>query len=323
MGASNIDARADLETMSAFRYRDIMHSSAFLSRLASAAAIALASHFTLACSEGSGDYYDQPTGLAGSPAEQGGAGGAPSEGISAGGGGAPTGSVPLGLDMLRIVAVGDSITQSTCWRALLWERLNQDFSGRFDLVGSHKSDSNCTPAGYDQDNEGYGSSLVTEVANGVTTSRTCSPACPSLADLAGRFMQSPADVALMHFGTNDVWNGIAAESIVTAYSAVVGALRGSNPNVVILVSQIIPMNVTEATCTGCTCASCATAIPALNARILTWAAENSTPDSPIRVVDQYTGFDATQDNRDGVHPTATTGSQKMADKWYEALAPLF
>ncbi len=306
-----------------------MHSAVLLSRLAPAAAIALASHFMLACSEGSGDYYNAPTGVAGSPGEQSaaGSGGQPGTGENppgvGGEGGGATGSVSLGLEQVRIVAVGDSITQSTCWRALLWQRLSQDFAGRFDLVGSHTSDSGCTPAGYDQDNEGYGSALVTEVAASVTANRTCNPACPTLADLAGRFMQSPADVALMHFGTNDVWNGIPADTIVNAYSAVVGALRGSNPNVVILVSQIIPMNVTNATCTGCTCANCATAIPALNTRILAWAAENTTTASPIRVVDQYTGFDATQDNRDGVHPTNTTGSQKMADKWYEALAPLF
>ena len=216
-----------------------MHCSMFFSRLVSAASIVWASHFTLGCSGDTPDGGATPNSAM--PGESGGAAGAlpvtpdtmtdstPGEQSSAGSGAAPgsggaagdgsQGSAgaaaggtageldpggPLGLDMVRIVAVGDSITQSTCWRALLWQRLSQDFSGRFDFVGSHKSDSGCTPAGYDQDNEGYGSALVTEVANGATTARTCNPACPSVADLAGRFMQSPADVALMHFGTNDV-----------------------------------------------------------------------------------------------------------------------
>jgi mannan endo-1,4-beta-mannosidase len=230
----------------------------------------------------------------------------------------------LGLEAVRIVAVGDSITANTCWRGVLWQRLNQDFPSRFDLVGSHPSTgSGCTPAEYDQDNEGYGSALVTEIAAGVTTARPCSPACPSLTDLQQRFAAAPADVALMHFGTNDVWNGIATESIVSAYSAVLGALRAANPNVVVLVAQIIPMNVTDATCGGCTCQGCPTAIPALNARIVSWAAENGTSSSPIRVVDQFTGYDAVSDNVDGVHPTSGTGSQKIADQWYAALAPLF
>jgi mannan endo-1,4-beta-mannosidase len=41
------------------------------------------------------------------------------------------------------------------------------------------------------------------------------------------------------------------------------------------------------------------------------------------VVDQFTGYDAVADNVDGVHPTSSTGSQKIADNWYAALVPLF
>lgn len=36
------------------------------------------------------------------------------------------------------------------------------------------------------------------------------------------------------------------------------------------------------------------------------------------MVDQYTGFDAANDLRDGVHPNAA-GDTKMAAKWYPAL----
>jgi acyl-CoA thioesterase I len=102
----------------------------------------------------------------------------------------------------------------------------------------------------------------------------------------------------------------------------VEAARAANPSVTILAAQIIPMNVTEATCGGCSCAACATAVPALNARIVSWAASLSTASSAVRVVDQFTGFDATLDNRDGVHPN-DLGARKIADRWYEALAPLF
>jgi lysophospholipase L1-like esterase len=262
------------------------------------------------------------TGSGGAGSEVG-TGGSDAVGTGAGGASAAGSGTSLGLDTLRIVAVGDSITQSTCWRAQLWQRLTQDFAGRFDLVGSHQSDSGCAPSGYDQDNEGYGSALVTEVAAGVTNLRTCNPACPTLNDLRTRFAATPADVALLHFGTNDVWNGIATESIIAGYSQVLTALREANAKVTVLVAQIIPMNVTETTCAGCTCAGCVTGVPALNSRIVSWAAEMSTAESPVRVVDQYDGYDATTDNRDGVHPTPTTGSEKMATRWYEALAPLF
>jgi mannan endo-1,4-beta-mannosidase len=83
------------------------------------------------------------------------------------------------------------------------------------------------------------------------------------------------------------------------------------------------MNVTAATCAGCSCPSCPAAVAALNAEIATWAPTKSTAASPIIVVDQYTGFDAVADTMDGVHPNNTTGSQKMAAKWYAALAALF
>ncbi|HTV22236.1 MAG TPA: GDSL-type esterase/lipase family protein [Polyangiaceae bacterium] len=265
----------------------------------------------------------------------------PAPGMTAGeamgqGGDAPTGDAPGAAndpaplpELVRLVSVGDSTTQSTCWRALLWQHLEQDFPGRVDFVGSHQSDSGCMVAGSDNDNEAYGSALVTEVAAGVTDRRTCNPACPTLDDLRTHFAATPADIAFVHFATNDVWNGInpgsasAPEpgSILAAYDSVLEALRAANPNVRVFTAQIIPMNVTETTCSGCTCAECPDRIAALNARMTEWASAHATATSPISVVDQWTGFDAAADTRDGVHPN-TAGSQKMADRWFAALAPL-
>jgi hypothetical protein len=175
------------------------------------------------------------------------------------------------------MAIGDSVTRATCWRAALWEHLQQSFPDRFDLVGTLSSDNGCTPANYDRDNQGYSSSLVTEIAAGITNARTCDPSpCPTLSDLQQAFAAQTPDVALIHFGTNDVWNAKPSEDIVNAYSAVVDSLRAANPQVVIFVAQIIPMHVTDMTCSGCSCANCATDVPALDARIVTWAAEHDT-----------------------------------------------
>jgi lysophospholipase L1-like esterase len=219
--------------------------------------------------------------------------------------------------------IGDSITRATCWRAQLWKQLNASFPSRFHLVGTLSSDPGCGVAGYDTANQGYSSSLVTEVVAGITNARTCDPFCPALSDLQTAFNTVMPSVALIHYGTNDVWNSKPPSAILSAYGAVIDALRAANPNIVVLLAQIIPMNVTAATCSGCSCASCPTAVPALNAQIATWAPTKSTAASPIVVVDQYTGFDAVADTVDGVHPNPSTGSQKMATKWYAALAPLF
>ncbi|HEY3592551.1 MAG TPA: GDSL-type esterase/lipase family protein, partial [Polyangiaceae bacterium] len=204
--------------------------------------------------------------------------------------------------MLKIMAVGDSITRATCWRALLWQHLTQSFAGRFDLVGTLNNDPGCGIAGFDGDNQGYSSSLLTEVVAGITNARTCDPICPTLSDFATAFATTKPDVVLLHYGTNDVWNAKPAAQIVSGYSALVDAARAANPNVVVLIAQIIPMNVTAATCAGCSCANCATDIPALNSQIATWAPTKTTAASPIVVVNQYAGFDAVADTRDGVHP---------------------
>jgi len=216
------------------------------------------------------------------------------------------------------MAIGDSITRATCWRDFLWQTLQTSNAGHIDFVGTLQADYGCNVTGFDQDNQAYSSSLITEVVAGVTSARTCDPFCPTLSDLQTAFAATKPQVVLMHWGTNDVWNAKATSSITGAYATVIDALRAVTPSVVVLLAQIIPMNVTSATCSGCTCSGCATAVPALNTAIASFAASKSTAASPVIAVDQYSGFDATMDTRDGVHPN-TQGSQKMAARWYAAL----
>jgi lysophospholipase L1-like esterase len=258
-------------------------------------------------------------GSAGTSATSGGAGGSGASGGSGGG---------VGTGTLKIMAIGDSTTQSTCWRAMLWQTLNTAHAGHFDFVGSHKADSGCSPSSYDQDNEAYGSSLLTEAVSGDIGTRDCSPhtvagnKCPKMSDFIAAFDQYKPDVALIHYGTNDVWNSKPTADIITGFTALTDNLRAANANVKIFVAHIIPMNVTDKTCSGCTCAACSANITALSAAIDAWAPGKSTAASPIAVVDQNTGFDATTDTRDGVHPN-DAGSQKMAAKWDAVLEPLF
>jgi len=221
---------------------------------------------------------------------------------------------------LRIMPLGDSTTGSVCWRAKLWQLLNEGgLAGRFEFVGSRRNDPGCGVPGYDQDNEGHPSVLVTnfvvdaddQVAGVQTPDALLS--------------QNPADIVLFHFATNDIWNGIAPGAILGAYSTVLAALRKANPNVVVLVAQLIPMVVTTSTCQGCTaCPECPGRITAFNDAVPGWASANSTIASPVRVVDQWTAFNATMniDTIDGVHPN-DSGSQKIAQKWYSALLSWF
>jgi lysophospholipase L1-like esterase len=254
----------------------------------------------------------------------GGASGTGGRGGSGAGGRATGGATGTGghiAGTVRIMALGDSTTGSVCWRAMLWTMLNQGgFSGRFNFVGSRNNDPGCNVPGYDTDNEGHPSVLITnfindadDIAAGVQTPQA----------LLG---QNPADVVLFHFATNDVWNGsISNAAILAAYTTVLAALRAANPKVIVLAAQLIPLvpiNV-PGTCSACACpTACDQRMVTFNSMIPAWAAANSTASSPIMVVDQHTGFVSTTDTVDGVHPNAA-GSMKIAAKWYAALTPLF
>ncbi|MDW8810109.1 GDSL-type esterase/lipase family protein [Streptomyces scabiei] len=197
---------------------------------------------------------------------------------------------------VRVMPLGDSITGSPgCWRAVLWNRLRNAGYTDLDFVGTLPTQG-CGQE-HDGDNEGHGGELVTNVAD-----QNLLPA---------RLSATRPDIVVMHFGTNDVWSSIAPDRILAAYTKLVGQMRASNPHMRVLVAQIIPMNPSS-------CAGCAQRVVDFNARIPAWARSTSTEDSPVTVVDQWTGFSTATDTYDGVHPNAA-GDDKIAARWFPAL----
>jgi lysophospholipase L1-like esterase len=200
-----------------------------------------------------------------------------------------TSNPPTGRPV-KIMALGDSITGSPgCWRAMLWQKLP---AARVDFVGTLPAQG-CGFA-YDGENEGHGGYLATNVA--------------AQNQLPGWLSATSPDVVLMHFGTNDAWSNLSPSTILGAYTTLVGQMRANNPNMKILVAQIIPLNPP-------TCTDCGQRVVNLNAAIPAWAAGLSTAASPITVVDQWTGFTTATDTYDGVHPNSA-GDTKIANKWY-------
>ena len=200
---------------------------------------------------------------------------------------------------IKIMPLGDSITGSPgCWRALLWNKLQSTGYTNIDFVGTQPAQG-CGVA-YDGDGEGHGGALATTTA--------------SSGALTGWLSATNPDIVMMHFGTNDVWSNIAPDTILSAFSTLVDQMRANNPNMKILVAQIIPMNPS-------TCTECAARVVAFNAAIPAWASGKTTARSPITVVDQWTGFDDATDTTDGVHPN-DAGNVKISDRWYPALTPL-
>jgi lysophospholipase L1-like esterase len=209
---------------------------------------------------------------------------------------------------ITILPLGDSITQANnthlSYRYNLWTKLIDD--GRlFDLVGSLDNNFNGDPTwppylgqNFDQDHEGHWGWRTDQILNGRT----------GQGSISEWLAYYTPDVVLIHIGSNDVYQGQSTVSSVTEIKAIIDTLRTDNPNVTIFLAKLIPINSDTYN----------PRIIALNAEMDGIAANKSTVDSPVWVVDQYSGFDAAADTYDNVHPDAS-GEEKMAQKWHDAM----
>lgn len=209
---------------------------------------------------------------------------------------------------VRVLPLGDSLTKGSTqtvqeashptYRYWLWQQLRgQDV----DFVGSWTAPN--FPYDFDQDNEGHGGYMTAGILNGV-------PADPRQGRLSQWLGQYEFDVALVMLGTNDVLNNIPTGESIRNIEGIVGELRAHNPRAVILLAQIPPTSIPRAN------------LNALNAAIPGVAARLSTSQSPIVIVDMFTGYDGATENQPptGIHP-AESGEKKIAARWYAALRP--
>ncbi|RYN19973.1 hypothetical protein AA0112_g10915 [Alternaria arborescens] len=221
---------------------------------------------------------------------------------------------------IRYMPFGDSITEIVCWRSKLWQRLRTTEWANVNFVGSGKTENNCRDTTYDRDNEGH-SGHYAHIRNALekqtdSVNRTLGFLAIDIANknqLDGWLKTNPADVITMHLGTNDiVQQNKAVTDIIAAFTKLVGTMRTSNPKMKIIVAQIIPLGIGNYN----------GKVQELNRAIVPWAQGLNTTQSPIWVVDQYTGFSGSADLRDGVHPN-DSGDVKMANVWYPAVVRAF
>ena len=197
----------------------------------------------------------------------------------------------------RIMPIGDSITQANhehdSYRRPLWHEL--DRSGyQVDFVGSENSQHGGSPPhrDFDMDHEGHWGWRTDEILDRIDDwARTYEP-----------------QVVLIHLGSNDVFQNQSTTSTIEEIEQVIDRLRSANPKVKIALAQIIPVNHPASLNT----------IVHLNEMIEMLGATKNHEDSPIVVVDQFTGFDSKRDTYDGVHPNVS-GEEKMAQRWFSAL----
>jgi lysophospholipase L1-like esterase len=201
-----------------------------------------------------------------------------------------------GQETIRILPLGDSITEGkngdATYRYFLWHQLLDD-GFNVDFVGSRSGVWGGVPKydDFDQDHEGH---------SGWTAER--------MAGYANKFAQrAGAQIVLVHLGTNDVLRDRINVSTSSHLETIISELRLANPQMVILLAEIIPIAGKEAQ------------VQDLNELIRDLASETNTTSSPVIAVDHYTGFDVNSDLYDGVHPSES-GYGKMADRWQAALA---
>lgn len=207
---------------------------------------------------------------------------------------------------IRLLQLGDSITQGfggqQSYRYPLWKKL-MDAGANVDLVGSNREASGGTPSwpdyngrSFDLDHEGHSGWTAGQVANFL----------PSW--LTGYTL----DIALIHLGTNDLGNNGGVDGALFGLTQVVERLRSANPNVHLYVAHIIPVSSAWSPVASA-------AVSDLNDRLSSWASGLQMESSPIRLVDQHSGFSVDSDTYDGAHPNSI-GEEKIAQRWFDALS---
>jgi lysophospholipase L1-like esterase len=216
---------------------------------------------------------------------------------------------------INIQPLGNSITQASyplySYRYNLWTKLLDD-GFDFNFVGSMQNNKDGNPEWplhmgqlFDQDHEGHSGWTINQINNG----NSYEPEAGKLSDWLQLYTP---DISLIHLGTNDVnqsgLNQNAINIIYNRFKSLINHLRFGNPNMVLLIAQIIPRN--DSIKNYWT--------NVLNDTIPSLKITKYSSTSPIIIVDQNTGFDKVADTYDGVHPNAA-GEEKIAQRWRDAI----
>ncbi len=208
---------------------------------------------------------------------------------------------------IKILPLGDSITCASkykeSYRYPLWKRLI-DAGKQVEFVGSQIKKGNNGRVWkpykghqFPEANEGHSGWRADQILDGV--SRTSQGIDKWLKGYK-------PDIALIHLGTNDVYQSQNPELTRDEIKLIIGKLRDKNPQIKVLLARIIPMRLNKD-------------VPILNKLLAQLAIELDTAQSPVKSVDMYSGFSIHTDmQKDKIHPNAS-GEKKMAKRWFDAL----
>jgi len=220
----------------------------------------------------------------------------------------------------QILPLGDSIT-SALWnwnggyyqsyRRWLWEDLVADGpSTPILFIGSQFGiHGNINPGGtWDARHEGHAGATASDILFGVPNGSG------TLAFWLENYYR--ADITLLHIGSNDAFTQSSAHmKNVTepAVRSMITLIRDDNPNAIIVLAKIIPTANSGRNFTT----------QYYNGLLDTTRSQMTTDRSPIYIADMGASGIGTgsPDMLDGLHPTSS-GEKKMADIWFNQVAPL-
>ncbi|MER2996568.1 GDSL-type esterase/lipase family protein [Pontibacter populi] len=222
----------------------------------------------------------------------------------------------------RIMCLGNSITQGNndfaSYRFELWKML-VEAGADFEFVGSHNTNFGGQSPAYGtvlqgqtftNYNEGHWGWSADQILNGNNGQ-------PNAGKLNDWLTNYNPDFVLMHVGTNDMFRNEPINETLDELREVVAQIRDKNPNVTILLAKLIPADPGKAG------PAAANNIILFNEEIPELVQELNSAASPVMLVDQFAGFNATEgsDTWDGIHPN-NSGEVKMAQRWFDAIYPL-
>ncbi len=204
---------------------------------------------------------------------------------------------------VRIMPLGDSITLGSGTPATEGDfvgyrrKLFVDLTGagyQVDFVGSQNNGSGAASgASFDTQHEGRGGWRADEIATTVHD----------------WLVANPAEVVLLHVGTNDIARD-PSDSSVTDVAAILDEIDRFDPNVTVVLARIIgqlnsagePRNT----------------VTQYNKNIQTLADQRIAAGDKIVVVDMEQAIDYATEMADTLHPTIT-GYNKMSERWFNGL----
>ncbi len=207
---------------------------------------------------------------------------------------------------VKIMPLGNSITSAVngeaSYRYYLWKLLEENgYALRCDFVGTMYGVDDypgATPAyaDFDQDHEGHRGYPTAQILNQID-----------------EYMEANIpDIVLFHLGTNDVAYGQNLDTTKALMERVVSRIREANPRVVVMMAKILPLlSFPEDSINGIK----------LNEKIALLASELDLPQSPVCLVDMFSGISRLHLDIQGIHPDFR-GEQIMAKRWYRCLAPV-